>query len=422
MGAAANAAQPAAPLAPNDVSILFPTPQKADELPGFIAIADLVDATGARLVDDPTFKQFIDISQSKDSEIVVPGGAKVQIGFPDNVRDIKAWFIAGIRVDVGAPGLSPEMAQVFGQIPQVRLILQPVTREAGGKLKVHDRAAHMIFSFVKKLSDVQETCAVAPMVRRVEPDLVSFRAALADFVALRDDLATGALGGVSIVTSGPLDVHPGLKGASRIAVRDRIKSILEKHLKPTQVGAMAIMGIPATQSEPWIFMALKRQGGTLAAVGSPALDGQSKAELLRFVGAKVLPEPKSDNQNATFTTCFRLPNTRTGVSTAELMATAATADRTREVTGIVADPRKSHFFNTDCVSCHTETRLFRTKLPGEPIPGIVEAVLPQFRWNVRNFGWGLDTAGFKPTITRRTANETDEVVTAANKLLAAAPD
>ena len=349
-------------------------------MPGLISIADLVDSTGTRLVSDATFEQLIDISQGEDSAILAPDGMTARIGFPDNVKDIKTWFIAGIRVDVGAPGLSPKMLDAFGQIPQIRLILQPVTRQSDGSLKVHDRAAHIIFSFIKKRSDVQETCAVAMMVPRIEPNLDSFRAALLDFAALRDDLAAGSLGGVPIVTSGPLDVHPGLKGASRIAVRDRIKAILEKHLKPTQVGALAMMSIPATQSDVWIFVAFRRSPdtGNMEAVASPALDGQSKAQLVRFLGTKkVLPEPRSDNQNETMTTCFRLPNTRTGVSTAELMAPAATADRTREVTGIVADPKKSHFFNTDCISCHTETRLFRAKMPDEAIPGIAEAVLPK---------------------------------------------
>ena len=117
------------------------------------------------------------------------------------------------------------------------------------------------------------------------------------------------------------------------------------------------------------------------------------------------------------TTCFRMPDTRVGVSTAELLNSSATEQRTVELTGIIADPTKSHFFNTDCVSCHTETRLLRTKIPGTVISGVDASVLPKSRWNVRNFGWGAEGGSFKPTITRRTATETDEVVKAVNQLL-----
>ncbi|EHK52279.1 hypothetical protein MAXJ12_36191 [Mesorhizobium alhagi CCNWXJ12-2] len=391
---------------------------------GFISIADLVDSGGAPLMTDLTFKQFIEIAQGKDSKIVDSAGATAQIGFPENAKDIKTWFVAGIRIDVGAPGLSASIMEAFGQIPQIRLILQPVTREPNGGLKIHDRAAHIIFSFIEKKSQVQETCLV-PMLSRVDPDLQPFRAALSDFVVLRDDLAAGRFGGVPIVTTGLLDVHPGLKAPSQKPFRDQLKTILEKHLKSTQVSAMAVMGIPANGPEPWIFVPMQRRSdnGNLEAFLSPALDGQAfedraKAQLLRFFGAKkVLPGPRTDNENETMTTCFRLPDARKGVSTAELINAPATAERTIEVTAVIADPKKSHFFNTDCVSCHTETRLLRTKVPGEPIPGIAEAVLPSSRWNVRNFGWGLDSEGFKPTITRRTATETDEVVEAANILL-----
>ena len=61
--------------------------------------------------------------------------------------------------------------------------------------------------------------------------------------------------------------------------------------------------------------------------------------------------------------------------------------------------------------------MLRTHVPDEPIPGIAAEVLPSKNWNVRNFGWGPEAAGFRPTITRRTATETDEVVKAVNTLL-----
>ncbi|MGO7283351.1 hypothetical protein ACCT25_13340, partial [Rhizobium ruizarguesonis] len=126
--------------------------------------------------------------------------------------------------------------------------------------------------------------------------------------------------------------------------------------------------------------------------------------------------PRADNQSA-ITTCFRMPDTRAGVSTAELLNSTPTVQRAAEVTGIVADPAKSHFFNTDCVSCHTETRLLLKQKPGTAILGVDVSVLPSSRWNVRNFGWGAEGGSFRATITRRTAAETAEVVNEANRLL-----
>ncbi|MCY1308179.1 hypothetical protein D9M70_581680 [compost metagenome] len=94
-----------------------------------------------------------------------------------------------------------------------------------------------------------------------------------------------------------------------------------------------------------------------------------------------------------------------------------TPQRIAEVTEIIADPAKSHFFNTDCVSCHTETRLLLGKVSSAVIAGVDASVLPETQWNVRNFGWGAEFDRMKPTVTRRTATETEEVVKAANLLL-----
>lgn len=405
-------------LHPLDVSILFPAPKDAADLANFISVADLTDVGGAPLVPEPLFQEFLAIAAGDASKIAVPGGSSAQIGLPDEVKNIKNWFVAGIRVDVGAPGLSKNIMAAFGQIPQVRLILQPVTIQ-GGAVRIHDRAAHMIFSFAKGKAEAQETCAI-PMLSKIDPDLARFQAALTDFVSLRDDLAKGSFGATPITTQGLLDVHPALVDTrTRKPFRDRLVAILGKNLSARQLGAMAAMGLPKSAPEPWIFIAMQRQPGTgkLVAVPSPALDGKATAELVRFFGDNVIPAPVSDNANETVTTCFRPPNDRKGVSTATLLKAPATEQDTIALTNIIADPSKSHFFNTDCVSCHTETRLLRSKSPTTRIEGVAETVLPKNQWNVRNFGWGAEAGGLRPTITRRTATETNEVVKAANELL-----
>ncbi|MGR9235056.1 hypothetical protein ACU8NU_26250 (plasmid) [Rhizobium leguminosarum] len=411
-------AQTVAPITANDVSILFPLP-KGGDWSNFISIADLTDSDGNRLFSDAAFAQFIAVAESADSKIIDQAGSAAQIGFPSPTKDMRVWLIAGIRLDLGAPGLSSGVQDKFGQIPQVRLILQPVTTEVNGNLKIHDRAAHLIFSFAKGMSPQQESCPVT-VVPKIEPDLATFHPILDDFVALRDDLKAGKLG-ATIETGGPMNVHPALNSLLRKEMRDRLEKILETHLKATQVTALAVMGLPSNAAEPWIFLPMRRNPvtDTVSAVPSPALDGQGKAQFLRFFGSeRVLPVPKSDNQNSIMTTCFRMPDARVGVSTVEAMPVTATPEQTADVTRVIADPTRSHFFNTDCISCHTETRLFLKKVPGAAVPGVEVSVLPETNWNVRNFGWGSEFGHMKPTITRRTATETEEVVKAINLMLA----
>jgi hypothetical protein len=82
---------------------------------------------------------------------------------------------------------------------------------------------------------------------------------------------------------------------------------------------------------------------------------------------------------------------------------------------VIADPTKSHFFNTDCVSCHTETRRARSLLQANNVPGIDPAVLPKTDWTLRNFGWSPPIEGpVQAVATRRTGAETDAVVAFIN--------
>jgi len=98
---------------------------------------------------------------------------------------------------------------------------------------------------------------------------------------------------------------------------------------------------------------------------------------------------------------------RKGVSTADLFAKASPGpDTVRNVTATIADPNRSHFFNTDCVSCHTETRI----IMGQSVPpGVDPAVLPRSDWVVRNFGWAPGNGGHA-SATRRTEAETRAIV------------
>jgi len=142
---------------------------------------------------------------------------------------------------------------------------------------------------------------------------------------------------------------------------------------------------------------------------------------------RVVPEPHTNNLNPI--TCRNaavsptsLPiAVRRGVATFTVFATPPPpADQSKQILDTIADPTKSSFFNTDCISCHTETRRTMDVLKVTDIPGINPAALPNGQWDVRNFGWGdAGKAGMQSTVTRRTANETAASVSFINAELLA---
>ena len=347
-----------------------------------------------------------------------------------NQLPIDAWFIAGIRVDAGAPGLSPDIQAQFGQSPEIRLIVQPVTRNADGTVTVNDIAGHLIFDFVLAPdAPAQDGCFPRP-----KPDLVAFKAIVAELAALQTSLSNGQFGANKVVTSGvALGVHPGLADPTTgDNVRMAMKAFLERHISSQRLNAMAIMGVPAGAPAPWIFLSMLQlppgavpalPNGGVVPVQGPVLDGQQFAQMLARVGSVpgVVPEPHANNLNpATCKNAAVSPASlpvamRKGSSTSALFVNPQPAAGTAQpILALIADPTKSHFFNTDCVSCHTETRramslLQTTSFPGNP------AALPKGDWTVRNFGWSPPIEGpIQGVVTRRTAAETDAVVNFIN--------
>ena len=121
------------PLAANDVSILFPPPKTAADLANLIALSDLAGPTGSpqRLWSDADFARFLANAENPERPGTPDSGVH-RIGLPDGAKKIDAWFVAGIRIDPGAPGLSKEIIAQFGRQPQIRLIVQPVTNGPEG--------------------------------------------------------------------------------------------------------------------------------------------------------------------------------------------------------------------------------------------------------------------------------------------------
>src|ERR1700761_4522736 len=79
------------PLAPDDVSWLFPAPQTAADLAGLIRVKDLGVWT------DAVFQNFLAIADSAQAQVA--GGGKINL--PAGARDQGVWFVAGVRIDAG---------------------------------------------------------------------------------------------------------------------------------------------------------------------------------------------------------------------------------------------------------------------------------------------------------------------------------
>ena len=427
LGASMTAAQPPTPqpLSANDVSILFPAPRNAKDLANLIPLSTLNGPAGSgRVWSDADFNRFLAIAENPAVQVA---GGLPPLRLPAEVKRIDAWFIAGIRIDPGAPGLSKEIIEQYGQQPQIRFIAQPVT-QSGGTFHVHDIAAHLIFSYS---AQPPEPGAVKECLPRSKPDMAAFQPVIRDVVALRDQLASGAFGNVKVDTAGPLNVHPGLSGASAVPYRNALKGLLERHLVSARLSAMAVMGLAFP--EPWIFIAMAKlpdKSGQLVfvPVPGPTLDGAQVAQMLNFRGGpQVVPAPVTNNQNpitcrhAAFQNPPQPASERKGVATAQFIDGNASDTRIREIVDIIADPKQSHFFNTDCISCHTDTAQPVVRFGNNfKVEGVAPAVLPKEDWNVRNFGWFtsfLKKGPAVPTATRRTATETAEVVEFINREL-----
>lgn len=417
-----------APLSANDVTWLFPAPTKAADFANLIAVRDLTTpnpqdpAKRDPVWSDSAFTQFQSFVNGPAAQVA---GTTAQISLPTEAQSIDAWFIAGVRIDAGAPGLSNDIHAQYGQLPEIRLIIQPILKNPDGSPKVLDIAAHLIFDFITPTPDppAQPNC-----FPRFVPDMASFTPVVLDAASLRSKLNNGQLGPHAISTVGvPLGVHPGLADpATANAVRNEMLALLERHISAQRLGSMAIAGLPKGAPAPWIFLSiLGDHAGHFAPAHGPTLDGQQFAQMLNPVGAnpRVVPEPHTNNLNpitcknaAVSATSLPIAQ-RNGVATSAAFSSPPPA-QPQQILDTIADPAKSFFFNTDCISCHTETRRTMELLNVKEIPGISSAALPNGPWDVRNLGWGeAGKGGMQATVTRRTANETASVVSFINSEL-----
>src|SRR5271154_1567222 len=247
------------PLSANDVSWLFPAPTQAADFANLIAVRDITtpdpqDPTKRHPVwPDAVFQQFLAIADGSAAQAAP--GATGQIALPKEAQTPDAWFVAGIRIDAGAPGLSSDIRAQYGQLPEIRLIIQPIIKNPDGSPKVLDIAGHLIFDFITVTPDPPAQTDCFP---RFVADVNAFSSIVSDVAALRTKLSSGQLGAHAVSTAGaPLGGHPGLADpATANAVRNEMLALLERHISTQRLGSMAIAALPASASAPWIFLSI----------------------------------------------------------------------------------------------------------------------------------------------------------------------
>lgn len=404
----------------NDVSLLFPAPQSTEENEKLLAIGDISSGDGSAVLPNVDFDKIIAVSESDQLRI-----GDRQIKIPPEIRDMSVWKVAGIRFDPSAPGASADIRESFGSLPQIRLVVQPVTAQARSA-NIHDVALHLIYDF----KDESEGSGNSGLKNRPNTEVVS--RIIEDIKGLKNLCRSQG-----VDTSGPLGVHPCLESGN-LEFREAIKSFLSKHLHQRLFNSGALMALNNGQFEPWIFFAFVRGlDSGFSAIPIPSLTTESErnfSQMLSFIDSpNVQPEPRNFNRNGVSSQFFLPSSERKGVSTSELFKGRVMEDfviigldasgrnivdktlRNSDIVDWVANPEKSHFFNTDCVSCHSETTLRERKSIPESrfafqsesgVSGLSEGLVPENEWNVRNFGWFKRRA----IATQRTANESAEVV------------
>ena len=407
----------------NDVTILFEPPSRHSDMSKHIRLTDF---DTDRVLPQDVFDEAIAKSLGPTGTVK---GTNRKIGFASTPQR-QDWVISGLRVDPGAPGLSQGVFDTFGKSPQIRLIAQPI-RQTGDKVDIEDISLHLVYAF-HGLKDPAQ-CQL-----HNTPDMDRFTKVVEDLVAIKTRFATDH----QVDTSGPLNIHPGhLARGEDFSLA--IKGYLNEHLTRDTLFAVSIAGIPS-RFEPWIFLALNNTPRGLQPLPGPGIVQPilnplqaNFSQMLSFIDSpKVQPAPATRNLQSTdcqMNFGFRPPGEApkpvgvqifgAGVSTAQVFDGAGDIN---SIYATIADATASHFFNTDCVSCHTETRKQIDMAGSRPEQrtmmgqianeaDIDVAVLPNGEWNVRAMGWAPVNAfditdGAHATITRRAATETHEVL------------
>jgi hypothetical protein len=378
----------------NDVSFLFPLDSNKEPVPAIKA----TDSLG----DGDVWPQ--DIFDS------VIGFAKTQDVTRTQVADRDAWRIFSFRFDPCAPTLDQAVVAARGCSVQLRFIAQPMSNG-----RDMDFTAHLVY----RLGTLN-----AEKTAFESPGKTTLKSIIEDLQDLKKS-SPAKTSGVA------LGIHPGLATGNQ-AYAQKVSQFLKKHLSSASLGAVAFMGLDGSAPEPWIFLA----GGVLpvTAQGAPILDpanaSQAKGRKWFPIDVPTLPKGSKSIMLSFLDSQRVLPMPGGKISTQPLfdrnLKATNPADQQKLGTAFDIDhPDHIHFFNMDCVSCHsTTTRMTnqgikasfaknRFKTPKGITGYIATDVIPGNQWNVRNFGYFLGSA----TVSSRTVTETAAVADFVNKEL-----
>jgi len=386
----------------NDVSVLFPLkgglPQPA------IAADD-------KLLNPTHFASVLKAAQDGLAG-VGKSPAALNDGPSAGAASQANWKIVGFRFDPCAPGIGLPQATLAGiaaatKSPdeckiQLRLIAQPFINGQD-----FDSTAHLVFQIG---ASTKQDLANAKL-----SDGTTLKQVVDRLVEIK---TSSRLAGNFDTSGQPLEPHTGLNNPATAALVTQFVS--DMVAKATSRG-IAFMGV-ASHFEPWVFVA--------GVVGPDKqwhqipLAGNANPQVLRFTGGAIVDPPNP------------------ALSVANLFGSAPTAaDR---ALAFKIESGATHFFNTDCVSCHSSSArvldpasTFSPRLGDgpeatsrQPAPKNVTAYVTQpnaqtHKWNTRNFGYfssGFVGVSGKPTVSQRTANETGEIVAWINLNIIKAPE
>ena len=398
----------------NDLAYLWPTPKSRSDVDALIN-AEFMLKDG-EVWSQNHFDSVLDFAENKVNGLDKAGN-EVKISFvsgagafKDQLKQRKNWKLVGFRVDPSAPSTEPDVINLMGSIPQIRLIFQPVTVNDTGVVTIHDYTAHLPFNFMLN--------SQPPFL----PDTAAFNRILLDLLRLNTQQKTTS--GLMAI-EGPLKTNPNLANDTDVQKRlaDQVAQFLHSHLSENKLLLIAFMGI--AKADQWVFFDFNPL--TQGAESSP------NSQLLHintgtthgFAGS-----PINNKINSNFVGC-------SGISTGMLFNANAPENLDKNVTcyntqrsniptevplqqdipNIIANPVMANAINTDCVSCHSESS--RRSILGldhinryqyqnpQYSPFVLTEYIPQDQWNVRNFGWFTKDVLTDPKaiISWRTANE-----------------
>ena len=429
----------------DDVSILFPLRGATTAYPDLAAVGPTTAfdrASFDAVVSAVTTQQSATVPTTvvKDGVPVAAPGPAMSFAFRElaGASAPDRWRVVAMRFDSCAPA-PIEVNGVRPCLVQIRLIAQPLR-----DTRAQDMAMHLVYTLGGRDG------AVGPLPA-YGPD--KLKQAVEGLVAIKT--ASIAAGGPT--NGAPLDVHPGLlaegKG-TQTAVGDAVKGFIEARIKEKLAFSVAAVGLRESkvatgtnsgQNAPdfWVFAA-----GSLAPATTPG-----GSPTFRLAPIDVFTTPLS--QTPTFSEGFDI-RTRSfsgdrgpirpshQPNTAQYL-TSQPFSRAFKDAFTIDDAAQTHFFKQDCIGCHTATRQIMVirrsdsnqtdgdnlKFVHRPAPGVTTWVRCQnmpgtgmsncnrvsgqtnleAQWNFRSFGYFHE----KPTITLRTANETEAVVVDLNK-------